>query len=137
MTNPTIAVFGLSEFTRKLRKVDGEAAKQIRVVFNEAAQLVVDTARPKVPRRTGAAVGSLKTRSTRTAVRVAFGGDRARYFPWLDFGGRVGRNRSVFRPFLKDGRYVYPSYYERKADIERAMQRGIVEVARSAGLDVD
>lgn len=134
---PTIAVFGLREFTRALRKIDGEAAKQVRLVFNEAAQLVVDTARPKIPRRTGAAAGSLKTRSTRTEVRVAFGGDRARHFPWLDFGGRVGRRKSVSRPFLKDGRYVYPSYHQRKPDIQRTMQAGIERVARGAGLDVD
>jgi hypothetical protein len=132
----TIAVSGLRELSRSLNKVDGESAKQLRVVFNEAAELVITTARPRIPRRTGRAAGSLKTKSTRTAVRVAFGGPKAPWYPWLDFGGRTGRKKSVVRPFLTDGRYVYPAYYERRDDIMRAMQEGIERVARDAGLEV-
>lgn len=132
----TIAVSGLRELSRSLSKVDGESAKQLRIVFNEAAELVITTARPRIPRRTGRAAGSLKTKSTRTAVRVAFGGPRAPYYPWLDFGGKVGRRKSVVRPFLSDGRYVYPAYYDRRDDIVRAMQEGIERVARGAGLEV-
>jgi hypothetical protein len=133
---PTIAVTGLRELARSLKKVDGEAAKQLRVVFNEAADLVVSTARPRIPRRTGRAAGSLKTRSTRTAVRVAFGGPRAPWYPWLDFGGRTGRRKSVVRPFLTRGRYIFPAYDERRDDILAAMQEGIERVARDAGLEV-
>lgn len=132
----TIAVSGLRELSRSLNKIDSASAKQLRIVFNEAAELVIATARPRIPRRTGRAAGSLKTKSTRTAVRVAFGGPKAPWFPWLDFGGKVGRRKSVVRPFLKDGRYVYPAYYERHDDIVRAMQEGIERVARSAGLEV-
>lgn len=132
----TIAVSGLRELSRSLKKVDNEAAKQLRVVFNDAAELVIATARPRIPRVTGRAAGSLKTRSTRTAVRVTFGGPRAPYYPWLDFGGRTGRKKSVVRPFITEGRYVYPAYYERYDDIVRSMQDGIERVARGAGLEV-
>lgn len=132
----TIAVSGLRELARGLKRVDNEAAKQLRIVFNEAAELVVATARPRIPRRTGKAAGSLKTKSTRTAVRVTFGGPRAPYYPWLDFGGRTGIRKSVKREFITDGRYVFPAYYERRDDVERAMQEGIERVARSAGLEV-
>ncbi|MDM4721158.1 HK97 gp10 family phage protein [Micromonospora sp. WMMA1363] len=92
---PKIAVLGLRDLSRRLRKIDGEAAKQLRIVFNEAAEIVVSDARPKVPKRTGRAAGSLKMRSTRTAVRIAMGGPRAPYYPWLDFGGRVGPNTAT------------------------------------------
>jgi hypothetical protein len=132
----TIAVSGLRELSRSLNKVDSESAKQLRIVFNEAAELVITTARPRIPRRTGHAAGSLKTKSTRTAVRVAFGGPKAPYYPWLDFGGRTGRKKSVVRQFITDGRYVYPAYYERRPDIIQAMQDGIERVARGAGLEV-
>lgn len=131
-----IAVSGLRELSRSLKKVDDSAAKQLRVVFNDAAELVIATARPGIPRRTGKAAGSLKTRSTRTAVRVTFGGPRAPYYPWLDFGGRTGRRKSVVRDFIKEGRYVYPAYHARYDDIIRSMQEGIERVARDAGLDV-
>lgn len=132
----TIAVSGLRELSRSLSKVDAESAKQLRIVFNEAAELVITTARPRIPRRSGKAAGSLKTKSTRTAVRVAFGGPKAPYYPWLDFGGRTGRRKSVVREFITDGRYVYPAYYQRRPDIIVAMQEGIERVARGAGLEV-
>jgi hypothetical protein len=132
----TIAVYGLRELSRSLKKVDSEAAKQLRVVFNEAAELVISTARPTIPRRTGRAANSLKTRSTRTAVRVTFGGPRAPYYPWLDFGGRTGRKKRVVREFIQEGRYVFPAYYRRHDDIMAAMQDGIERVARNAGLEV-
>jgi hypothetical protein len=132
----TIAVSGLRELARSLKNVDNEAAKQLRIVFNEAAELVVATARPRIPQRTGRAAKSLKVRSTRTAVRVTFGGPRAPYYPWLDFGGKTGIKKSVVREFLRDGRYVFPAYYERHDDIMRAMQEGIARVARNAGLEV-
>ncbi|WP_018214736.1 hypothetical protein [Salinispora vitiensis] len=134
---PKIAVLGLRDFSRKLRQVDGEAVKQLRIVFNEAAGLVVADARPKIPRRSGRAAGSLKMRSSRTAVRIAMGGKRAPYLPWLDFGGRVGRNRSVARPFLRDGRYLYKSFRDRRPDVQDAMESGVRRIARAAGLEVD
>jgi hypothetical protein len=134
---PKIAVLGLAEFSRSLRRVDAEAAKELRVVFNDAAELVLGFARPRIPRITGNAMSSLKKRSTRTAVRISFGGDRAPYYPWLDFGGRVGRKRSIARPFFPDGRYVYVGYHEKRDEIIKAMEEGIARVARSAGLEVD
>ena len=134
---PKIAVSGLAKFSRSLRQVDAEAPKQLRVVFNEAAEMVLAYARPRIPRRTGRALSSLKTKSTRTSVRVAFGGKKAPYYPWLDFGGKVGRNGSVTRPFYKEGRYVYAGYNAERDNIAKAMQDGIERVARNAGLEVD
>jgi hypothetical protein len=133
----TIAIKGLKEFSKALRKMDSEAVKQLRVVFNEAAELIIAYARPRIPKRTGRAANSLKKRSTRTSVRIAFGGDRAPYYPWLDFGGATGKNKSVQRPFLKEGRYVYKGFKEKRSDVERAMSDGIRRVAQSAGLEVD
>jgi hypothetical protein len=132
----TVTVTGLREFSKSLRRLDSEAVKGLRIVMNEAVQIVIDDARPKIPVRTGAAVGTLKARSTRTAAKLQMGGDKAPYMPWLDFGGRVGKNKSVSRPFYKEGRYVYVSLRERRPDIEKAMQDGIVRVARAAGLEV-
>lgn len=135
--DPRIAVTGLAEINRSLRKIDAEAPKQLRLTLNSAADLLVAKTRPEIPSRSGRARGSLKARSTRTSARVAMGGARARYLPWLDFGGRTGRNRSVERPYYKEGRYLFPTLRKVRPDIERALQDGIVAVARGAGLDVD
>ncbi|MEV4846137.1 HK97 gp10 family phage protein [Micromonospora matsumotoense] len=133
----TIAVSGLKEFSKGLRQLDSDLPKALRLAMNAAATLVIDYAVPKIPRRSGRAAATLKAKSTRTAARIAMGGKRAPYMPWLDFGGKVGPNRSVSRPFLKDGRFVYKGLAERREQITDVMERGIRDVARQAGLEVD
>jgi hypothetical protein len=109
----------------------------LRVALNQAAELLVDETRPKIPKVTGAAARSLVARSTRTAARVGVGGPKAPYYPWLDFGGQ-GRiaGRPAAREFIREGRYVYPTLREIRPEIEAKLQRALVAVARDAGLEV-
>ena len=140
-----IKVEGLAEFSRNLKKLDADLPKALRVALNESAGLVVDYARPKIPSRSGRARGSVKTASTRTAARVRGGGNRAPYYPWLDFGGSVGRGRtgrgtgSVHRPFKKDGRYIYDGYFKLKAsgEFQTTLEAALLDVARQAGIEVE
>lgn len=134
-----IRVDGLAEFQRSLRKLDSDLPKVLRIALNEAADLVVGEARSRVPRRSGRAQASIKAASTRTAVRVRAGGNRAPYYPWLDFGGRVGPRKSVRRPFLKDGRYIYDGYFKLKAsgEFEQVLTKALLGVAAQAGVVVD
>lgn len=133
----TIGVEGLRQFSRGLRRLDAEAPKQLRVALNGTADLLIRKARPKVPSRSGAARASMRAQSTRTAARISVGGRKAPYFPWLDFGGRTGRRRSVVRRFYPDGRYVFVTLAEIGPEIQRALVEGIAQVARDAGLEVD
>src|SRR5262245_7361093 len=130
-----IKVTGLAEFSRNLKKLDSDLPKALRVALNEAADVITDYARPRIPKRTGRAARSLKSRSTRTEVRVSAGGNRAPYYPWLDFGGRVGRARSVSRPFLKDGRYIYAGYFARKHQFAEVLEEALLKTVRAAGIE--
>jgi len=134
---PTITVRGLAEFGKALRRIDSEAAKGIRLVNNEAAAIVVERARPRIPSRTGRARGSIRLKSTRTLVRISVGGPRAPYFPWLDFGGRTGIRRTVLREFIQGGRYIYPALAETQSEVQSVMERGLSRIAREAGVEVD
>lgn len=116
--------------------MDADLGKTVRVVLNGSAQLVVDRAVPKIPRRTGTAAGSLKARSSQREARIAAGGRRAPHYPWLDFGGRVGPNKSVERPFLTIGRYIYPTVRDHRGDIQDTMATGLSDLAARAGLQV-
>lgn len=138
MQDLKIEVGGLAQLSRALKAVDSDAPKQLRLGLNEAANLLVDRTRPKIPSLTGAARRSLVARSTRTAARVAVGGKRARYYPWLDFGG-AGRikGRPAQRPFITEGRYVYPTLREIRPLIEKQLQDSITAVVRNAGLEED
>ncbi len=138
MTEP-IKVDGLAAFAKNLKKLDSDLPKSLRVALNEAANVVVDYARPRIPQRSGKAARSVRARSTRTAVRVSAGGSRAPYYPWLDFGGKVGRSRSVKRAFLKEGRYLYAGYFRKSAsgEFQEVLSKALLRTAASAGIEVE
>jgi hypothetical protein len=129
-------VKGLRELGKSLKRLDADLPKALRIALNDAADIVVDEARPRVPSASGRARKSVKARSTRTASRVVGGSARAPYYPWLDFGGRVGRNRSVHRPFIADGRYIYAAYFRNRGKYAEKLEEALVDVARRAGVEV-
>lgn len=137
-----IKVTGLREFQAALKSMDGESQKMLRLVLNDAAQIVVDAAKPRVAFRHGAARASMKVQSSQREARVKAGGAKVPYYPWLDFGGQVGPGRTgprtgtVNRPFIRVGRYIYPAYAARRAAVLRRMETGLADLATGAGLDV-
>lgn len=153
-----VQVGGLAALSKGLRGMDDAAPKELRLALNSAAQLLVDVAGPKVPQVSGAARRSMVARSTRTSARVAVGGKKAPYYPWLDFGGTVGRGRkaavavgrgrrrtaaqgassgSVRRQFIREGRYIYPTLRQIRPRIQAQLQDAISAVIRGAGLVED
>jgi hypothetical protein len=132
-----VKIEGLAEFNRALKKLSADLPKALRLAHNEAAQLIVDYAKPRVPRKTGRAAGSIKAKSTRTESRVSGGSKRVPWYPFIDFGGRVGPKRSVHRPFVKQGRYLYPALganYDKFVDL---LTNKLLDVARQAGVEVN
>jgi hypothetical protein len=130
-----IEVGGLAQLSRGLKAIDSDAPKELRIALNSAAGLLIEHARPKIPAVTGASRRSLVARSTRTSARVAVGGKRAPWFPWLDFGGEGRRpGRPARREFLREGRYIYPTLTEIRPKIEAQLQESISAVIRNAGL---
>lgn len=132
-----VRVEGLSEFRRALRKLDTGLPKGLRLAMNDAVGVVVDYARAEVPRRSGRAAKSIRAKSTGTAARASAGGNRAPYFPWLDFGGRTGPRRSVDRPFYKEGRYLWKGLVVKREQFTAGLEDALGDVARRAGLEVD
>lgn len=137
-----IRVAGLRDFQAGLKAMDGESQKLLRVVLNDAAELVVTAAKPRVASKTGAARASIKAASSQREARIKAGGAKVPYYGFLDFGGRVGRGRTgprtgnVNRPFLREGRYIYPAYSAVRPRVQAAMEKGLADLAAGAGLDV-
>lgn len=129
-----IQISGLRELNKSLKQVDAELPKMVRLALNEGATLVADEARRHVPRRTGRAANTYRARSTRTAARVAIGGAKAKYVPWLDFGGKTPSGAT--RPFFKSGRYLFPALEKERAEVLATLERAVVGVIESSGLDV-
>lgn len=136
-------VRGLKDFGRTLRDVDKSLGPELRKGLNEVAEVVLETARPLVPRRHGKARASLKAGSTERSVQIKAGGAKVPYWGWLDFGGTVGKGRvsggvhkkattagSVKRPWIQDGRYIYPTLRKRRDDIDAKLFEVIDRLAK-------
>jgi hypothetical protein len=138
VSDVAIRVVGLKEFQRNLKKLDHDLPKVLRLALNDVAEVVASDARSLVPRRSGRAAGSVKARSTQTLARVVGGSNRVPYYPWLDFGGRVGRRNSVSRPVIEGGRYLYPAYFRQRdrGRVQDELSRALIQVARQAGIEV-
>ncbi|QJY51261.1 HK97 gp10 family phage protein (plasmid) [Pseudonocardia broussonetiae] len=130
-------IVGYRELIRGLRRVDSELPKLLRKATNDAAQIVVDEAVPLVPRLTGAASKSVRVASTQRAARVKAGGKKVPYFGFLEFGGSVGPKKTSKRPFIREGRYLWPAIIRRREDIIREMEKAVRQVSEGAGLGVD
>lgn len=115
-------VRGIKELRSALKSVDENLAKELTLGLARIADHVAGRARPKVPVRTGAAAASIKVRKKAAAATLAVGGTSAEYYPWLDFGGRVGRNDSAVRPFIPEGRFLFPALRESEAEVKQMIE---------------
>lgn len=133
-----IKITGLNEFKKAIKQADSQLPKTMRIVFNKAADVITNDAKGRVPVRTGTAARSLKSKSTQTAARVSGGSNKAPYYHWLDFGGKVGKGRKSNRPFKKRGRYIYASYFKARdsGEFQRLLESGLKDVAAQAGLEL-
>lgn len=125
----SLKVSGLSRLAGAFKKLDTDVPTRLKQSFLAIATTVAGKASAKVPVRTRRAAGSIKPRSTARGASIAFGGNVAPYMPWLDFGGSVGRNRSIHRPFIKSGRFVYPTIKEEgtyiREEVDKALEEAI------------
>lgn len=126
---------GVKDVQRALRQIGDGSEKELKVEFTKIAETVAGDIRPKVPHRTGKAARSVKARGSQRGGAIAFGGSAAPHYPWLDFGGSVGRNRSIKRPFIQEGRYVYPTIREHREDLIERTDAVIARLARKAGFE--
>lgn len=132
-----IRVEGLRELQAALKAIDGESQKQLRVVLNDAAGIVVRGAQKRAPVRSGAYRSSIKVASGQREAKVKAGSAKVAYAAWLDYGGNVGRKGRSHRQFMKGGRYVYPAYSSEKTNILAMLNGGLIKLIQQAGLQVD
>ena len=141
---------GLRETVAGFRQMDAQLPKHLRIRFKAVADLVVGRVQQRMPFSSGEAAHSLKpvAGSLYAGIQRPAGGSpwrgvKADYYPWLDFGGSVGRGKSPNTPwsgstkrlFIKGGRYLYPAIAESSADIVKAADAAIADTAREAGFE--
>jgi hypothetical protein len=77
----------------------------------------------------------VKAASGQREARIKAGSAKAPYYPWLDFGGKVGKNRSVDRKFKPEGRYLYPTYKAKRGEVLERVADQIFGLIEKHGLD--
>lgn len=137
MDDAKIKVSGIVDLQKALRQIDKDLPKELAAGLAEAATIVADEARAHVPRRSGAAAASIKVKKQQRGAALAVGGTVAPYYPWLDFGGAVGRNKSVRREVIKGGRYIYPALKQKDEQVKQKVDEVLERMARKAGFDTE
>lgn len=131
-----IRVEGLKELQRAMRQAQDGSQKQLRVVLNSVAGIVVADAQSRVPTRSGRARATYRAQSGQREARVVAGSARAPYVGWLEWGGRVGKKNRVVRARVSVSRYMGRAFKSNLPRIVERLEDALVDVARSAGLDV-
>lgn len=143
MVGARVEVRNLREITAAFKAADGGVPGRLKEHLLPVAQDIARKVAQRVPHDSGAAAGTVTARTGQKGAGIAFGGARAPYFPWLDFGGSVGRGHkpgkpwsgSVVRPAIQGGRYAFPTIEDNRDLIERAALDAVVHAATAAGFE--
>lgn len=129
-----IQVGGLSDFRRSLDSARTHSDRQIELLVDDAAGVVLQNARSRVPRGpTGAARASLRIVEGSGTSQLVGGSRRAPYYGWLDFGGVAGR-RGPRRPYKPRGRYILRALFDREQELGRMIDQAGQNVITGSGL---
>jgi hypothetical protein len=124
MPAAAVEVVGLRALQRDLKRladpVGGDMADALAAAGRQAAQPVADAVRNAYPTVTGRLAGSVRVTGSRTGAAVRVGRKSIPYAGPVDFGGYPGD-----RPYLPDGRYLYPAMAAHAADAVAAYQRAV------------
>lgn len=129
----SIHVTGLKELQKGLNSLEEKLGPELKRGLDVIAGKVVTVAQSKTARRSGKAASSIKAGSSQRAAVIKVGGQKAPYFPWLEWGGRVGRRKQVKRPFIPEGRTIYPTAADKREELVHDLDELIVRLAGQAG----
>lgn len=107
MSDPArVEVIGGPQAAADLRRWADHLPAEVAKAAGPFAERVADQVRARVPVLTGTLAGSVESGDSEDGgVEVSLG-DGVDYAGWIEFGGSRGR------PYVPDGRYLYPTALE-------------------------
>lgn len=135
MTDVKVEIRGLRELAAAFKQLDSELPKAMKARLHSIVTTIAGAAAGFVPVRTGKAAASVRPRSTAKGAGIAFGGPSAEYFPWLNFGGKVGKGKSVQREMVLPDRYIYTTIGMFRGEILEGVDGAIRDTAVQAGFE--
>lgn len=130
MGGEVVRIDGLRELSRALKAVEDGMQKEVAGVFKRAAEKVASRARSRIRSRSGRLAGSLRPFGTQRKAGVRMGRKAVPYAGPYEFGGYPAG-----RPFVAEGRAIYPTFVEEAGNVRRDVADGLAELIQRAGLD--
>lgn len=135
MPDAAIQVEGLRELNAALRKLgEKELPKEFKRASKRAAQVVAVEAAARVPKRTGKLAASIRGAAQARGAVVRAGRESVPYAGWIEFGGTIQHktdNWSSTRPFIKQGRYIFPAAKAKEPQVVELFEAGVSHALRS------
>lgn len=136
MTVDPVRITGVVELQQALKALGNGAQTELRTVFAESASHIVAGATRRAPKDTGQLIAKgVRSKAEQRGASIVLGGKRVPYGPWLEFGGSVGIDNSVRKPFSRQGKFLMPAIAAGREQIIEAIAAGITDLARRHGLD--
>lgn len=102
MTDANVELVGVAQAMADLRRWADQLPGVVARASGPFAEQVAEQVRARVPVLTGQLAGSVDAGDTDDGVEVSMG-DGVVYAGWIEFGGSRGR------PYVPEGRYLYPT----------------------------
>lgn len=132
-----IEVSGVKVFQRRLAKMDDGTVAELKRVYVQSANVVYRNAMPRVPVRSGRLKETLRVSATNRSGSVKAGGKRsAPYAGPVHFGwpNRPNQAKEWQGGPIYPNPFLYSALDARRSQVEEMFERGIVKLARKAGL---
>lgn len=134
----------LAAVSDRVQRVTANLSRAFPHLAEDLAHRVLAETQRRIPHRSGTTAATGEVRG----ATVTFGGARAPWYPWLEFGGSVGRGHrrgkpwsgSVKRDWLGapggSGRYLFPALAAVKAECLAEAADALGGAAHDAGFEV-
>ena len=113
----SVSIVGAAELRRGVVLLAGDLERRVDDELLEVARRRADATVLIVPRVTGRLAGSVAVTRTKSGADVSIGDAGTPYAGWIEFGGTRGR------PYIAEGRYLYPTALADQQQIERDVSR--------------
>jgi len=110
-----VEVHGLAKLTRALKKA-GVEVSDMKAANARVGDVVVQSATPITPRRTGALAGSIRPAQRASGVIVRAGGGRIKYAKYVEYGTKRMRPRSYLVKAANDSQPRWLDVYADELD---------------------
>jgi hypothetical protein len=109
---PQVEVVGMRALNRDIQRLTddrGPLNKLMSAAGRQAAEPVAAATRSRLPQVSGRLAGDVRVTASRSGAAVRMGRSNLRYAGWVEFGGTRKTPHRSSRPFLTQGRYMFPA----------------------------